>query len=365
MEHGNRTSQDLQIEYEQLTTQELHKRYRYFIAKDVHKRRTTYNVRDRMGTVLDEDEAATEYQDLHDRLKPYLDSALIVMESSTSYYKLYQAFLQNGYDVIVANTLRLRKLFPKDDKIDARRLSDMLRLGAVPTSFIPAPEIQHLRKLVRTRHSLMEEKVRWNNRIQALIDLEGLRMPPYHAFGKRWKRALIQHLDSPDASYELKHAFTHYSMVEQHLEQVSKEMISYTVERWGEEYELLQSIPGIGRILGCYVIADVLPIERFVMKKGRKSLRRYIGVVPAFSSSADSVSQGSIPKGSSRKLLRWALVEAANVIARTKTPLALYYKKKKKKKQKKCSGLAKIAVAHKLSDIIYSILTTRKPYVAS
>ncbi len=363
MKHGHQTAQNLQIEYEQLTTQELHKRYRYFIANDVHKKNTTYNVRDRMGTILDHGETATDYQDLHDRLEPYLDSALIVMEASTSYYKLYQAFLENGYDVVVANTIKIRSLFPKDDNIDARRLSDMLRLGSVPISFIPGPETQHLRKLVRTRHSLMQEKVRWNNRIQALIDLEGLRMPPFNAFTKTWTRALVTYLERPNASYELKHTFTHYTRVERHLEEISKEMLRYTVEHWREEYEFLQTIPGMGRITGCYVIADVLPIERFAVKKGQKSLRRYVGVVPAFSSSGDSVSQGRIPKGSSRKLLRWALVEAANAITRTKTKLAQFYKMKKK--QKKCSGKAKIALAHKLSDIIYHVLTTKKPYVAS
>ena len=363
MKHGHQTDQNLQIAYEQLTTRQLHKKYRYFISNDVHKRNTTYNVRDRMGTILDHGETATSYQDLHDRLEPYLDSALIVMEASTSYYKLYQAFRENGYDVVVANTIKIRSLFPRDDNIDARRLSDMLRLGTLPTSFIPGPEIQHLRKLVRTRHSLMEEKTRWNNRIQALIDLEGLRMPPFRAFTKTWTRALVTHLESPDASYELKHAFTHYLQVERHLEQISKEMIGYSVEHWREEYELLQTIPGIGHITGCYVIADVLPVERFVMKKGQKSLRRYIGVVPAYSSSADSVSRGRIPKGSSRKLLRWAIVEAANAVVRTNTKLAQFYKMKKK--QKKCSGLAKIALAHKLSNIIYHVLTTKKPYVAS
>jgi len=104
---------------------------KYFIGLDVHKENTAYAVRDRKGNVLLEGEAASIYKDLCERLEPYLISAEIGLEASRSYYALYRGFLENKHNVRVANTLQLRQLIAKTDKLDARRLSEMLRLRSI------------------------------------------------------------------------------------------------------------------------------------------------------------------------------------------------------------------------------------------
>jgi len=331
---------------------------KYFIGLDVHKEKTTYVVRDRIGNILIEGEAATLYDELYAYLRQYLGPSIIGLEASTSYYALYQQFLEHGYCVKVANTLQIRQLIAKNDRLDARRLSDMLRLGTFPTSYIPGKEIQHLRGLVNIRHSLMEEKVRCNLRIQALLDRNGAVMPSCKAFSKKWKYALMQYMGSGDISAELRYEYDHYIFLEKKNEQVDQEMIGYTKKYWKNEFMLIQSITGFGQVLSCYIIANIYPIERF---PSSKKLRRYAGVVPTFHESGNYTSRGRIPKNSSRKLLRWALIEAANAIAKTNTKLGKYYRKKKK--QKKNAGIAKVAVASSLVDIIYKVLTTKKPYM--
>jgi len=330
---------------------------RYFIGLDVHKATTTYAVRDRTGQILAEGQTATIFDDLYDQLAVYLSSGIVALEASTSYYTLYQAFLRNGYDAKVVNTLQLRQLISKNDKLDARRLADMMRLGTLPCSFIPDQEIQHLRNLVRIRHSLVEEKTRWKNRIQALVDRIGLEMPPRGPFTKIWKKHLQRHLGTQEASIELRCAFDHYELLEQRAERLDQEMIGYSIKHWKKEHEIIQSIPGFGPVLACYIIAEVLPISRFASKK---KLRRYAGVVPVSNESGGTVYKGRIPKASSRSILRWALVQAANAATRTKTPLAKYYRKKKK--QKGNTAMAKVALASSISDILFTVLTKKTPY---
>ena len=109
------------------------KNTKYFIGLDVHKERTTYVIRDKIGNILLEGETATLYTELYPQLKTYLNTAIIGLEASTSYYTLYQNFLKQGYNIKVANTIQLRQLITKNDKLDARRLSEMLRLGTFPS----------------------------------------------------------------------------------------------------------------------------------------------------------------------------------------------------------------------------------------
>ena len=332
---------------------------RFYIGLDVHKDSTTYVVREQRGSVVVEGECATQYKDLKSVLGPYLISAKVALEASTSYYKLYSGFKGEGVDIAVANTLQLRQLVAKSDPLDARRLSDMLRLGTMPESFIPGEDIQRLRSIVHIRQGLVEEKVRWKNRIQALLDMEGISLSCWGgAFTQKWIAAFEQYLASPTANEMVRHAHTQYRGVETHEGEVSELMIAATRERWAEEHTLLQSIPGIGPKLACVCIAEIWPISRFASEK---KLRRYAGVVPVVKQSGEHVGKSKLPKKSRRRLLCLALVQAANAAGRTRTNLGNYYRRKKK--QKKIAGKAKMAVASTISDIVYKVLTTRSPYV--
>ena len=251
----------------------------------------------------------------------------------------------------------LRQLIAKNDKLDAKRLSEMLRLGTFPTSYIPDEKIQHLRNLVQLRHSLMEEKVRCNNRIQAFLDKNGVVMPSQGAFGKKWRHALMQYMGSGDVSLEMRYEYDHFEFLEKKNKQLDLEIQGYTHKHWPIEYELLQSITGFGPVLSCYIIAHIHPISRFI---SNRKLRRYAGVVHTFKESGNKKSKGHIPKTSSRKQLRWALIQAANTAGRTNTKLGRYYRKKKK--QKDNASITHVAVASSMIDIIYKVLTTKKPY---
>ena len=333
------------------------KNKKYFIGLDVHKKKTTYVVLDKLGNILLEGETATLYSDLFERLKTYLKSSMIGLEACTSYYTLYQNFLKNNYSIKVANTIQMRQLIAKNDRLDAKRLAEMLRLGTFPCSYIPDKKIQRMRSLVQVRHSLMEEKVRCNTRIQAFLDRNGVVMPPHKAFSKKWRNALMQYMGSGLVSMELRHEYDHFVFLEKKTEQLDQELQGYARKNWTKEYHNLQSITGIGPVIACYAIAHILPIERF---SSNRKLRRYAGVVPTCKQSGNKVSRGRIPKTSSRKLLRWSLIQAANTIGKTDTNLGRYYRRKKK--QKKNAGIAKVAVASSLIDILYKVLTTKQPY---
>lgn len=333
------------------------KKPKYYIGLDVHKEKTTYVVRNRIGDILLEGEAATLYEELEERLKSFLSSSIIGLEASTSYYTLYHNFLKHRYAIKVANTIQLRQLIAKNDPLDARRLAEMLRLGTFPCAYIPNEHIQRMRSMVQIRHSFMEEKVRCNVRIQAFLDRNKVIMPSYRAFSKKWRFALMHYMGSADISIELRHAYDHFIFLEKKMEQIDQELQGFAQKHWPKEYHLLQSITGIGPVIACYTIAHILPIERF---ESNKKLRRYAGVIPISKSSGKYTSKGRIPKTSSRTLLRWALIQAANTIGKTQTPLGSYYRMKKK--QKKNAGIAKVAVASSLIDVLYKVLTTKKPY---
>ncbi|MAE43345.1 hypothetical protein CMO93_06220 [Candidatus Woesearchaeota archaeon] len=320
---------------------------KFYIALDVHTKKTQYAVRTWEGDMLLDGYCASMYKDLKDILEPYFHSCVVGMEACSGFYPLREGFMHDGVEVKIANVLRIRQLIVKNDKLDARRLSDMLRLGTFPESFIPSKEIQEMRDLVTVRHSFLKQLNSAQSRIWATLTRKGLKIPERSIFSKKGLTHLNLIIKEGKCGSDLKFLFTHYQNVAMSLEQSTNELIEYAKSNFPEEWKKLQDINGIGPLVSSYTIANVHPISRF---ENKKKLRRYAGVIPCFQESAGKFHGSFLPKTSSRALLRWALTQAAHGAIRTKnSKLSLYYKSKKKDKKQK----AIMAVARSVCDLVF------------
>jgi hypothetical protein len=57
----------------------------------------------------------------------------------------------------------------KTDRADARHLRELLMLGRLPESWIPRDHLLDLRARVRLRHTLVDQRGEWQQRIQAAL----------------------------------------------------------------------------------------------------------------------------------------------------------------------------------------------------
>lgn len=325
---------------------------KFYIGLDVHDKVTQYAVRTWQGDIALEGQCASTYRDVKQRINPYAFSCVVGMEASTCFYPLYKGFLQDNIPVKVANVLRIRQLVVKTDKLDAQRLSDMLRLGSFPESYIPSQEVQTLRNLVSVRHSFLQEANATQSRIWAASRKEGLRIPQRSIFSKKGMKQLTDFINQGKGELYLVHLYHHYKYLEQELQQSTAELVNYAQTHFSKEWTLLQEIDGIGPLVSSYIISEACPISRF---KGEKQLRRYAGVIPCIKESAGKFHGSVMPKSSSRALLRWALVQAAHAAIRTKkSALRQYYQQRKAAHKSK----SKMAVARALSDLVYKKLAS-------
>jgi len=329
------------------------KKCEFYIGMDVHKRFTAYAVRNKEGDLVLEGSCATNCKDIFEVLEPYLFSCMAGLESNTEVYPIYDGFKDKSLDVRVANTIQLRTLVGKNDPLDAKRLSDMLRLGTFPCSYIPEEKIRSLRNVVKVRHNMREACTKIQVQIRALIRMHGLSMPPGDSFTKRWCASLEGHIALQKGGLELRYLYDMYTFEHAKLEQVTNEMIHLVRSSFPKEFEALGNRQGIGDVLASYFISQICPINRF---KSEKSLRRYAGVIPCKEESAGKTYSTCLPKTTSRGILRWAFVEAAHCMSLCDDKIKAYYRKKKK--EKKISGTAMMAVARCACDIVYKILTS-------
>jgi transposase len=126
---------------------------------------------------------------------------------------------------------------------------------------------------------------------------------------------------------------------------------------------LLQTMPGVGKILGATIGVEIGDVRRF---PSAQHLARYAGLVPQVQSSGGRTWRGSTPTDCNH-YLKWAFVEAANTIVARQEKWAdkhihtvdLY---RRVKATTKLPGKAKVAVARHLAEASWWILTRRKDY---
>ena len=126
-------------------------------------------------------------------------------------------------------------------------------------------------------------------------------------------------------------------------------------DRQAELVQLLQTVPGVGRVTALTIMAEIGDIRRFPRAK---SLCNWAGLTPRVHKSDTVVRHGRISKQGS-PYLRGALVRAAAVASRFSPRWYTVHERL----VPRCGRVgAKVAVARRLLTVIYHMWTRGQPY---
>jgi transposase len=102
------------------------------------------------------------------------------LEASTYVAPLYRALVKEGYRVEVSHPKKTRYIAEariKSDRVDSKAIAELVRLDALPKSYMPPPEIAELREKVRRRAFLVREHAKLMTKIRGVLAYEGLKPP--------------------------------------------------------------------------------------------------------------------------------------------------------------------------------------------
>src|SRR6059058_4364153 len=96
------------------------------------------------------------------------------LEATTGWRFVVEELRAVGADVHLAEPAetaarRGNKKRAKTDRADARHLRELLMIGRLPESWIPPGHLLDLRAQVRLRHTLVDQRGEWQQRIQAVL----------------------------------------------------------------------------------------------------------------------------------------------------------------------------------------------------
>jgi transposase len=261
---------------------------------------------------------------------------LIVLEATGGYELLCVAALVSaGLPVVVANPRQVRDFakatgqLAKTDLLDADILALFAKRVRPPVRPLADAQAQELDALLTRRRQLLE-----------MLQAERNRLGQVFHRGKQVKKSLTAHI----------------AYLERELQKTDTELgdqIRHS-PAWREKDELLQSVPGVGRVVSFTLLAELPELGRL----SRREIAKLVGVAPL---SRDSGTlRGRRFVHGSRASLRAVLHMGALVATRCNVLIRAFYQQlltAGKPKQ-----LALVACMRKLLTILNTMVRTQRPW---
>lgn len=248
----------------------------------------------------------------------------VALEATTGWRFVVEELRHVGATVHLAEPAetaarRGNKKRAKNDRADARHLRELLMAGRLPESWIPPDHILDLRARVRLRHSLVDQRGEWQQRIQAVLYHHGFpqRRNLMTAEGRQWLGT--QRLPAT-AHEQITVALAVIDGLDGQLAPLTKELRSYARRQPGCRALMRQF--GVGEITAVTILAELGDARRF--SSSREAVR-YAGMDITVHQSDQRRSPGHLSR-QGPPALRWALFEAAQSAARAGSPDRDYYR---------------------------------------
>lgn len=252
----------------------------------------------------------------------------------------------------------------KSDPRDARKLARELRKGELEPLYVPSEEEQSLRDLVRTRGRIIGKAARVKNQIKGLLYSHGVEIPERFA-GRKWSRNFVKWLDELSKQkasplgrgsqlalgmYLSELSFHRVKLLEA-TRAVEEQMCE---EQTRTSYELVQTIPGIGRQGAATIVSELITGDRFSTENKMAS---YFGLIPSTNSSGERQRDGGLTMRCNRRL-RHVIIESAWRAKRLDTELMADYTRLCRRMRKQ---QAIVRIARKQMNRLRYVLENKKP----
>jgi len=274
----------------------------------------------------------------------------VVVESTYNWYWLVDGLQENGYAVHLANPSAVKQyegLKYTDDQWDAFWLAHMLRLGILPEGYIYPKEQRDVRDLLRRRLLFVQNRTSHILSFQSMVTRNlGVRMS-VNAVKQMTEEKVRDMFIPPSLKVAAEKSIAVIRFLDAIIKGIEKAVLSRI--KLHKEFELLQTIPGIGKILALTIRLEVGDISRFAKVGNYSSYCRCV----VSQRISNGKKKGENNRKNGNKYLAWAYVEAANFAIRFCPEAHRFYQRKKADR----NGIVAIkALSNKIARASYYIM---------
>lgn len=330
--------------------------HKHYCGIDLHTKKMYVCIMNQLGDVLIHKNIQSTPIAFGKLIEPYKDDLVVSAECMFTWYWLADFCEDEKIPFILGHALYMKAIHggkAKNDRIDSHKIATILRGGMLPQAYVYPRRMRSTRDLLRRRTHLVRKKAE----LQAHVTntLSQYNLPPLGAS--------LKYKMTRDTTKGLFKDKSVQKAIDLDVELIGEykrklEAVEAFVERAGKVHDylslmILQSIPGVGRVLSMTILYEIHDINRFPTVQKFASYSRLV--------KCKKESNGKVYGTSGKKIgnshLRWAFAEAIvlmmRVVPEVKQRVDILAKKHGK-------GKAMTILSHKLGRSVYFMLKRKK-----
>jgi len=308
--------------------------HRFYCGVDLHARSMFVHVLDHLGQTRFAHDLPAGPDAFRDAVAPFRDGLVVGCECMFAWYWLADLCEDEAIPFTLGHALYMKAIHggkAKTDKIDAGKIAAMLRGGMFPMAFVYPRAMRATRDLLRRRTFFVRQKAQLIAHITNTNSQYNL--PPF-------ERKLSRHPDYSELAERFLEPSTRLSiaadadLINQYqttIAELEKHLVKNAKVHDPATYHLLQSLPGIGKVLGLILLYEIQDIKRFPEDGNFLSYARLVRC--EHESAGKKKGSGGAKIGNAH--LKWAFSEAAALMLRTVPALKSWVQRHERKRGKR------------------------------
>ena len=270
-----------------------------YIGLDVHQATISAVVLDSTGRVLMESILETKAATVLDFIHGLRGRVQVTFEEGTCAAWLHDLLRPHVTQVLVCDPRKnaLVKSGNKNDRIDARKLADLLRTGLLSAVYHGEHGVRAWKELARSYLAVTEDLTRVMNRLKALYRSWAIPCTGGQVYAPRQRAEWLAKITEPGVRRRAEFYYQQLEALQILRQQVRHELLAESKKH--EAMKWLRQIPSIGPIRAALLIALLQTPHRF---RSKRQLWAYSGLALKTSTSGEyRILQGQLQR--SKKLL--------------------------------------------------------------
>jgi transposase len=328
------------------------KQHPFYCGIDLHARTMYVCILDQAGETLVHRNMTATPEALLKAIAPYREQIVLAVECMFTWYWIADFCAAHGIPFVLGHALYMKAIHggkAKNDKIDAQKIAVLLRGGMLPQAYVYPAEMRATRDLLRRRMHLARKRGELLAHVQNTNSQYNLPAIGKKIAYKANRAGVAERFADPAVQKSIEVDLALITYYDELLRDVELSIVKTAKHHDANTLYLLQTVPGIGKILSLVLLYEIQDIARFPRVQDFASYCRLIKCARESAGKRSGTSGAKIGNAH----LKWAFSEAAVLFLRD-NPAAQKFLSRLEQKHGK--GKALTILAHKLARAVYYML---------
>ena len=328
------------------------KQHQFYCGIDLHARSMSVCIVHQEGDILVHRNMKAAPEPFLTAVAPYRDGLVVAVECIFNWYWLADLCAQEGISFVLGHALYMKAIHggkAKNDKIDSQKIAALLRGGMLPQAYVYPAKMRATRDLLRRRTHLMRKRAELLAHVQNTNSQYNLPEIGKKLAYKANRTGVAERFDDAAVPKTIEVDLALITYDDELLKDLELYILKTAKHHDAQTLYLLQTIPGIGKILSLVLLYEMHQIDRFPSVQDFASYCRLVKC----SKESGGKRLGTSGKKIGNAHLKWAFSEAATLFLRNNPPGQKLLARLEKKHDQ---GRALSILAHKLGRAVYFML---------